>query len=506
MRLSCSLNLIALNIACVYAQGEDTSPPIINSRNPEADLVIEEASFVFSANVTDASGIRNVKFILKNASGQTQQYQGNLRDGTTDIYETEPVSLATSGAWQYRIKAVDDSPFRNAITTRPWTDFFVANDPASSIAAAKQEIEALIATTLDVNLAPKFVRLGFHDCVPDALFQGGCDGCVDLSNPDNAGLDIPVNALKTIVEKYTSPAYGLSRADIWALAALVGSEVSQNDISFPMEYIGRIDCENAHEICYKDNGNEQPCRDNRGPHRPLPESDMTTSQLLHWFSQHFDFSARETVAIMGAHTLGGAHRENSGFDGAAGWVNNPARLSNGYYNMICAPPGREGAISDFESAMFAPAWDLEFIDNSETSFGTPDRYQWFHQKDANRDDAEDINLEKLLMLNADIALVRDLEGHLQPNGNVPTCQFRCLNNACRDNTLPRCPHAVQTFDTVVEYEADNLLWLNDFSAAFRKMLIRGYSPVENCTEIPCSLIAKGNERRMLQKKQLNLRH
>lgn len=117
MRFSCSLFLIALNIACVYAQDDDTSPPIINSRSPEADLVIEESNFIFSANITDASGIRNVKFILKNASGQTQQYGGMLRDGTTDIYETEPVSLATSGAWQYRIKAVDNSPFKNAITT-----------------------------------------------------------------------------------------------------------------------------------------------------------------------------------------------------------------------------------------------------------------------------------------------------------------------------------------------------------------------------------------------------
>ena len=169
-----------------------------------------------------------------------------------------------------------------------------------------------------MNLAPKFVRLGFHDCVPDALFQGGCDGCVDLSNPDNAGLDVPIDALRNIIDKYASPAYGISRADIWAFAALVGSEISQNDISFPMEYIGGVDCENAHEVCYKDNGVEQPCQENRGPHRPLPEPDMTTSQLLHWFSQRFDFSARETTAIMGAHTLGGAHRENSGFDGAAG--------------------------------------------------------------------------------------------------------------------------------------------------------------------------------------------
>jgi len=488
--VGCFLILIVLNIArCVHAQ-DDTSPPDISNISPEADSVLEDSNVVFSANVIDASGIRSVKFTLRDpSSGQTQQYDGSLRDGTTDTYETEPIPFATGGAWRYRIKAVDDSPSRNSIT-HPWTEFLVLIDPASAIAVAKQEIEALIDTTSDVNLAPKFIRLGFHDCVPDASFQGGCDGCVDLSHGDNFGLDIPIDALRPIVDKYASPAFGISRADIWALAALVGSEVSQNDISFPMEYIGRVDCENAHEVCYKEDGTtEQPCQENRGPHRPLPEPDLTTSQLLHWFSQRFEYSTRETTAIMGAHTVGVAARENSGFEGEAGWVNNPTRLSNDYYNMICSPPGRPDAINDFESAMFAPSWDLEFIDNSGDGFGTPDRFQWFHQKDPDRDDADVINLEKLLMLNADIALVRDLEGHLQPDGNVPTCQFRCLNNECRNGALPRCPHAAQTFDIVVEFEADNILWLNEFSAAFRKMLIRGYSPAdESCTDFPCTLI------------------
>ena len=110
------------------------------------------------------------------------------------------------------------------------------------------------------------------------------------------------------------------------------------------------------------------------------------------------------------------------------------------------------------------------------------------------------------MLNVDIALVGDLEGHLQSDGNVPFCQFRCLSNECRNNALPRCPHAAQTFDIVVEYEANNLLWLNDFSAAFRKMLIRGYIPSdESCTDFPCTLIPKENESRTLQHKQSNLR-
>jgi Peroxidase len=38
----------------------------------------------------------------------------------------------------------------------------------------KADIKALIAT--NPALAPKFVRLTFHDCV------GGCNGCVDMTN------------------------------------------------------------------------------------------------------------------------------------------------------------------------------------------------------------------------------------------------------------------------------------------------------------------------------------
>jgi hypothetical protein len=182
---------------------------------------------------------------------------------------------------------------------------------------------------------------------------------------------------------------------------------------------------------------------------------------------------------MGAHTLSTARRENSGFDGEHGWVNNPNRLANGYYNMIVAPlPGREDAI-------IAPDWNIELVDNSD--LGTSNKYQWIHQKDPNREDANDINLEIIIMLNSDIALVRDLEGHLEEDGNVQTCQFRCLNNVCRPGEPPRCPHAQQTFDFAREYEDDNLLWLNDFSAAFRKMLIRGYDHESTCSDFPCTL-------------------
>ena len=93
---------------------------------------------------------------------------------------------------------------------------------ASSVKYIREEIRDLIRN--NNVLAPKFLRLAFHDCV------GGCDGCVDMTNPDNAGLDVPMDALSGIVSTWKSS--DISRADIWSLAAMVGSEMTQAQLDF----------------------------------------------------------------------------------------------------------------------------------------------------------------------------------------------------------------------------------------------------------------------------------
>ena len=59
--------------------------------------------------------------------------------------------------------------------------------------------------------------LAFHDCV------SGCDGCINLNNPDNFGLEaatVPINKL------YDDNNYAsiLTRADYWAMAGYVAVE------------------------------------------------------------------------------------------------------------------------------------------------------------------------------------------------------------------------------------------------------------------------------------------
>ena len=60
---------------------------------------------------------------------------------------------------------------------------------------------------------PAMVRLTFHDCV------GGCDGCLNVNDPDNAGLEDLVADLEAV---YQSENLGsiISRADMWALLGI----------------------------------------------------------------------------------------------------------------------------------------------------------------------------------------------------------------------------------------------------------------------------------------------
>jgi len=176
----------------------------------------------------------------------------------------------------------------------------VRADVETAIASASSDIKDLIAE--DPGRAAEFVRLAFHDCV------GGCNGCLDLTNGDNNGLESPIDTLSDIVGEYAAE---LSRADIWALSGFAASEAAQlgrKIVEFPMNWYGRRDCES-------DDGKSDP-----GSNNEFPSPNLSTHGLLDFMEKTFCFNTEETVAIMGAHTLGKAERTNSGFDGEGGWV------------------------------------------------------------------------------------------------------------------------------------------------------------------------------------------
>jgi len=327
-----------------------------------------------------------------------------------------------------------------------------ASDLKTDVETIREEIRALIRTNRP--LAPKFVRLAFHDCI------GGCDGCVDMhTEPDNNGLDVPIQALTNIVARWKNDQ--LSRADIWALAAMVGAEMTQSQQEFRMDYVGRIDCEDTGNVCRNANGNVRPCRFDLGDAREMPGSNLLTHELLDFFSHEFGFNPQEVVALMGAHSIGTASRQNSGFDGPEGWDDTNDRLDIDYYRKLIGGgnPNNLGDLID------APNWNQETIRNSGD---IPDRVQWRRRKGNNRN-------QDIIGLNVDISLCRDLSGRIQTSGSV-SCRFK-RNNAC--------PHAASTIFLMANYRFNENLFLRDFESVFKKTIINGYE-VSQLTEVPLS--------------------
>ena len=206
------------------------------------------------------------------------------------------------------------------VTSRP------TQDTASLLRAAVSAADARIRQSIVENpdIAATYLRLGFHDCLPNGA-AGGCDGCLNLDNPANFGLLPAVRTLAPIVSELENSKIGFSRADIWALAVMISADASQNNIDFVTGFrTGRQNCETVGTCSSSD---PVFCSEH-GPDtiEDFPSTAFTTHELVSYFSEHFGYGADETVAIMGAHTIGRAMRENSGFHGENGWVVNRFEL------------------------------------------------------------------------------------------------------------------------------------------------------------------------------------
>ena len=269
---------------------------------------------------------------------------------------------------------------------------------------------------------------------------------MDLEEPDNKGLELPIAALKPIVDKYSG---SLSRADVWALATIVGAESSQRNrdaLDYTFDFVGRVDCEDTGvDVCVNVPNGCDPSQN--GPIRGMPSPNLNTAEVLHFFSAEFGFGAEETVALMGAHTIGEAIVDNSGFDGQ--WVGDNERLDNRYYRSMIGDDG------DVEDWFDAPGWNQETINNNDPDI--PTRTQWRRGNNVNGD----------IMLNTDIALVRNFDGRIDTSDGSVTCRFRGNRNPC--------PVAQDTIAFMAKFKFSNEEWLSAFRDVLTKMVKNGYS-------------------------------
>lgn len=217
-------------------------------------------------------------------------------------------------------------------------------------------------------LLANVVRLAFHACVGD----GGCDGCINMNQADNAGLELSVDYLEAKTAAWV--AAGLSKADLYALAHMVAANMALGNAGWDSDLsdfeIGRTDCAVNSED-------------------EFPDAHASPFQF---FEDNFGFTPRDTTVIFGAHTLGRALPGNSGFVNF--WSDNALDLGNGFYEAIERNPWRQINVGN-------------------------GLFQWDQNRRGN---------PNLMALNADMFLVRDLV----PNGNGQETRCQGNFNQCND--------------------------------------------------------------------------
>lgn len=256
-----------------------------------------------------------------------------------------------------------------------------------------------------------------------------------MQHPDNAGLDVPIDDLQPIVDTYGNR--GLNRPDVWALAALVATEVAQPDnnadnanVDLSLKWFGRSTC-----------GSDDP---SGGPERDLCHGSAGTATVRTFFSSEFSFTDRQMVAIMGAHSVGRMRQQDTGNVGF--WDLTRDTLDTGYYAELTG---------------LAPDFELVNVDNSAIP-GVDDKVQW---EGVHTDTGDTVT-----MLNSDIALVRDL-----PDAEDVSCVWTfdgTGDNACS----PTTPFAEQ----VDIYARNSQLFLEDFADVLNLMIDHGHTKGNNC--------------------------
>jgi len=187
----------------------------------------------------------------------------------------------------------------------------VSEEYNKAIDKAKRKLRGLIA---EKKCAPLMLRIAWHSAGTFDVCSktGGPFGTMrykeELSHGANSGLDIAVRLLEPIKEQFPTISY----ADFYQLAGVVAVEITGGpDVPF---HPGRPD-------------KKEPPVEGR-----LPDATKGNDHLRDVFIKQMGLSDKDIVTLSGAHTLGRAHKERSGFEGP--WTPNPLIFDNSYFTEL----------------------------------------------------------------------------------------------------------------------------------------------------------------------------
>jgi L-ascorbate peroxidase len=187
----------------------------------------------------------------------------------------------------------------------------VSEEYKTAIAKCRRKLRGMMA---EKNCAPIMVRIAWHsagtfDC---ASKTGGPFGTMrfeaELAHGANAGLDVAIRLLEPIRQQFPT----ISVADFHQLAGVVAVEVTGGP-----------------EVPFHPGREDKP---EPPPEGRLPDANLGCPHLRDVFVKQMGLTDKDIVVLSGAHTIGKAHKDRSGFEGP--WTSNPLIFDNSYFKEL----------------------------------------------------------------------------------------------------------------------------------------------------------------------------
>ncbi|KAL1989154.1 hypothetical protein VTN96DRAFT_3701 [Rasamsonia emersonii] len=257
---------------------------------------------------------RNARFALPAQTLRATSRRGYSSEAGSGKSSNSPliwgIGLAAAGGVGYYfyqngdVKAKASGPF---VPTKE--DYQKVYDEIARLLAEKDDYD-------DGSYGPVLVRLAWHasGTYDKETGTGGSNGATMRFAPEsehgaNAGLKVARDFLEPVKEKFP----WISYSDLWTLAGVCAIQEMQGP-TIPWRP-GRQDKDFT--ACTPDGR--------------LPDASKDQKHIRDIFGR-MGFDDREMVALIGAHSLGRAHRDRSGYEGP--WDFSPTVFSNEFFRLL----------------------------------------------------------------------------------------------------------------------------------------------------------------------------